>query len=309
MSIPGIRSAQLGILVNAVLATTKLVAGLVGNSYALVADAIESTVDIFTSLVVWGGLRVASREPDESHPFGYGKAESLAAATVALTILGAAVAIAFAAISEIRTPHHAPAPWTLVVLVAVILVKAILSRRVEGVGREIGSSAVKADAAHHLSDAITSAAAFVGISVALWGGPGWESADDWAALFAAGVIAFNGLSLLRQPVNDLMDAMPDASVVARVRRAAEEVPGVLHTEKLAIRRTGLLYRATIHVQADPTMTLHDAHILSGMVKSAIRSTIPEVQSVLVHMEPYHGQVTTRGGENREDEKTGRREDA
>ncbi len=301
MSIPGIRSAQLGILVNAVLATTKLVAGLVGNSYALVADAIESTVDIFTSLVVWGGLRVASREPDESHPFGYGKAESLAAATVALTILGAAIAIAFVAIGEIRTPHHAPAPWTLVVLVAVIAVKAILSRRVQGVGRAIGSSAVKADAAHHLSDAITSAAAFVGISVALWGGPGWEGADDWAALFAAGVIAFNGLSLLRQPVNDLMDAMPDASVVERVRRAAEEVPGVLHTEKLAIRRTGLLYRATIHVQAEPSMTLHDAHILSGMVKSAIRGTLPQVQSVLVHMEPYEGRTA-------EDEKTGRQED-
>ena len=301
MSIPGIRSAQLGILVNAVLATTKLVAGLVGNSYALVADAIESTVDIFTSLVVWGGLRVASREPDESHPFGYGKAESLAAATVALTILGAAVAIAFVAIGEIHTPHHAPAPWTLVVLVAVIAVKAILSRRVQGVGRAIGSSAVKADAAHHLSDAITSAAAFVGISVALWGGPGWEGADDWAALFAAGVIAFNGLSLLRQPVNDLMDAMPDPAVVERVRRAAEDVAGVLHTEKLAIRRTGLSYRATIHVQAEPTMTLHDAHVLSGMVKSAIRSTIPEVQSVLVHMEPYEGQ-------KREDGKTRGRED-
>jgi cation diffusion facilitator family transporter len=304
VSIPGIRSAQLGILVNAVLATTKLVAGLVGNSYALVADAIESTVDIFTSLVVWGGLRVASREPDESHPFGYGKAESLAAATVALTILGAAVAIAFVAIGEIHTPHHAPAPWTLVVLVAVIAVKALLSRRVQGVGRAIGSSAVKADAAHHLSDAITSAAAFVGISVALWGGPGWEGADDWAALFAAGVIAFNGLSLLRQPVNDLMDAMPDPAVVERVRRAAEDVAGVLHTEKLAIRRTGLSYRATIHVQADPSLTLHDAHVLSGMVKSAIRSTIPEVQSVLVHMEPYEGGK----GQKREDGKTGRRED-
>ena len=231
-------------LVNATLAAIKLVSGLVGNSYALVADAIESTIDIFTSLVVWSGLRVASREPDESHPFGYGKAESLASATVALTILGAAVAIAFAALREIRTPHHAPAPWTLAVLVAVIIVKAILSRRVEGVGREIGSSAVKADAAHHLSDAITSAAAFIGISIALWGGPGWESADDWAALFAAGVIAFNGVSLLRQPVNDLMDAMPDATVVERVREAAERVPGVLDTEKLAIRRTGLTYRVT-----------------------------------------------------------------
>jgi cation diffusion facilitator family transporter len=286
VSRPGIRSAQLGMLVNAVLATTKLVAGLVGNSYALVADAIESATDILTSLVVWGGLRVASREPDESHPFGYGKAEPLAAAVVALFIVGAAVAIALAAIREIRTPHHAPAPWTLAVLVGVIIIKTMLSRRVLGVGRDIGSNAVQADAAHHFSDAITSAAAFAGISIALWGGPGWESADDWAALFAAGVIAFNGISLLRRPLNDLMDAMPEAGVVERVRAAAEGVPGVLQTEKLAIRRTGLVYRVTIHVQAEPSMTLHQAHVLSGMVKSAIREALPEVQSVLVHMEPF-----------------------
>lgn len=295
MSRPGIRSAQVGILVNAALATTKFLAGLVGNSYALVADAVESTTDILASLVVWGGLQVASREPDESHPFGYGKAEPLAAAVVALFVLGAAVAIGLASIREIRTPHHAPAPWTLGVLVAVIVVKASLSRRVQGVGRQIGSTAVEADAAHHLSDAITSAAAFVGISVALWGGPGWESADDWAALFAAGIIAFNGINLLRRPLNDLMDAMPESGVVERVRTAAEGVPGVLHTEKLAIRRTGLVYRVTIHVQAEPSLTLHEAHVLSGIVKSAIRAALPEVQSVLVHMEPFEEEKAKKPG--------------
>jgi cation diffusion facilitator family transporter len=293
VSRPGIRSAQVGILVNAALAATKFLAGLVGNSYALVADAVESTTDILASLAVWGGLQVASREPDESHPFGYGKAEPLAAAVVALFVLGAAVAVALASIREIRTPHHAPAPWTLGVLVAVIVVKASLSRRVLGVGRQIGSTAVEADAAHHLSDAITSAAAFVGISVALWGGPGWESADDWAALFASGIIAFNGINLLRRPLNDLMDAMPEAGVVDRVRTAAERVPGVLHTEKLAIRRTGLVYRVTLHVQAEPSLTLHEAHVLSGMVKSAIREALPEVQSVLVHMEPFEADKDDR----------------
>lgn len=288
MSQAGIRSAQLGILANAVLAMAKLVAGLLGSSYALVADAVESSADILTSLVVWGGLHVASREPDESHPFGYGKAEPLAAAVVALTLIGAAIAVAVAAVREIRTPHHAPAPWTLVVLVVVVIAKFLLSRTVGGVARATGSSAVEADAAHHLSDAVTSAAAFIGISIALWGGEGWESADDWAALFAAGVIGFNGFSLLRRPLDDLMDAMPDATIVSRVREAAEAVPGVRATEKLAIRRTGLVYRATIHVQSDPSMSLHDAHIVSGMVKSAITAALPEVQSVLVHMEPWEG---------------------
>ena len=282
----GIRSAQIAILVNAGLAITKLVAGVVGHTYALVADAVESTADIFASTIVWGGLRVAARDPDEEYPFGYGKAEPLAAAVVALMLLGAAAAIAVEAVSEIRTPHLTPAPWTLAVLVAVVLVKWTLSRRVHAVGADIGSTAVKADAWHHMSDAVTSAAAFVGISIALWGGPGWESADDWAALLASGVIVFNGVRMLRPALYDLMDRMPGAEVVEPVRRAAKSVSGVLAVEKLAVRRSGMGYRVTIHVQADPALRLDDAHSLGGAVKAAIRAAVPQVQYVLVHMEPY-----------------------
>lgn len=284
----GIRSAQLGMLVNTGLAMTKLVAGLVGNSYALVADAVESTADVLSSLIVWGGLQVAGRSPDERHPFGYGKAESLAAAVVALMLFGAAVGISVQAIGEIRTPHHTPAPWTLAVLVAVVAIKALLSRRVHGVGTNIGSTAVKADAWHHMSDAVTSAAAFIGIAIALWGGPGWESADDWAALVASGIILFNGVSMLRPAVADLLDQMPGEEVVGPVRQAAESVEGVLATEKLAVRKTGLTYRVTIHVQTDPEMPIREAHIVSGKVKGAIRQAAPRVDSVLVHMEPYDG---------------------
>jgi cation diffusion facilitator family transporter len=282
----GIRSAQIAILVNAGLAITKLVAGVVGHTYALVADAVESTADIFASTIVWGGLRVAARDPDEEYPFGYGKAEPLAAAVVALMLLGAAAAIAVEAVSEIRTPHLTPAPWTLAVLVGVVLVKWTLSRRVHAVGADIGSTAVKADAWHHMSDAVTSAAAFVGISNALWGGPGWESADDWAALLASGVIVFNGVRMLRPALYDLMDRMPGAEVVEPVRRAATSVGGVLAVEKLAVRRSGMGYRVTIHVQADPALRLDDAHSLGGAVKAAIRAAVPQVQYVLVHMEPY-----------------------
>jgi cation diffusion facilitator family transporter len=282
----GIRSAQLGILVNTLLAITKLVAGLVGNAYALVADAVESTADIFSSTIVWGGLRVASRDPDDAYPFGYGKAEPLAAAVVSLMLLAAAVGIAIEAIAEIRTPHSTPAPWTLAVLVAVMTIKWLMSRRVRSVGIDIGSTAVRADAWHHLSDAVTSAAAFVGISIALWGGPGWESADDWAALLASGVIFFNGVNMLRPTLQDLMDRMPGPDVVEPIRRAAESVDGVRATEKLAVRRAGLTYRVTIHVQADPTLSLEAAHVLGGRVKSAIRAAVPSVQYVLVHMEPF-----------------------
>jgi cation diffusion facilitator family transporter len=280
------------------LAMTKLVAGVVGNTYALVADAVESTADIFASLIVWRGLHVASRAADDDYPFGYGKAESLAAAVVALILLGSSTGIAVVAVREIRTPHLTPAPWTLGVLVAVVLVKGLLSRRVLGVGTEIGSTAVKADAWHHMSDAVTSAAAFVGIGIALLGsryrgGSGWESADDWAALAASLVIAYNGIAMLRPAIHDLMDRTPGRDVVEAVRRAAESVPGVLATEKLAVRRAGLVYRVTLHVQAFEELTLHEAHILGGKVKTAIRTAEPRVDYVLVHMEPYIGPPAVR----------------
>ena len=289
----GIRSAQLGLLVNAVLAGVKLVAGLAGNSYALVADAIESTADVMSSLIVWRGLAIAAQPPDDDHPYGHGKAESIAAAAVALMLLGAAVGIAFEAIQEIRSPHGPPAAWTLAVLVSVMLVKALLSRSVYSVGAEIGSSAVKADAWHHLSDAVTSAAAFIGISLAVWGTRAggdirWSVADDWAAVVASGVIAYNGVRLLKPAVHDLMDRMPGADVVEPVRRGAEAVPGVLAIEKLHVRRMGLAYRVNIHVEAEPTMSLDDAHALSHRVADAIRAAVPQVDAVLVHMEPYRG---------------------
>jgi cation diffusion facilitator family transporter len=286
----GIRAAQFGIVVNATLAAVKLAAGIAGNTYALVADAVESTADIFGSLIVWGGLHFASQPADEDHPYGHGKAEALAAAAVSLLLLAAAVGIAVEAVREIRTPHLTPAPWTLAVLAGVMAVKWVLSRRVHRVGTESGSTAVKADAAHHLSDAITSAAAFIGITIALVGSrygaaSGWESADDWAALVASAVIAFNGVTMLRAAVHDLMDRMPGPDVVEPIRYAATSVPGVRAIERLAVRKSGMAYRVTIHVQADPMMPLHEAHVLGGKVKGAIRSAMPQVASVLVHMEP------------------------
>ena len=275
---------------NAVLAATKLVAGIVGNAYVLVADAVESTADIFGSLIVWGGLRISAQPADEEHPYGHGKAEALAGAVVAVLMLGAAVGIAVEAIDQIRHPHSPPAPWTLGVLVTVIVVKWALSQRVQQVGSDIGSTAVRVDAWHHLSDALTSGAAFVGIAVALWGvrrgDMRWAAADDWAALLAAGIIAFNALTLTRAAVDELMDRMPGDEVVGPVRRVAERVSGVLAIEKLYVRKVGLGYRATIHVQADPAMSLHDAHALGHRVQQTILAEESRVSSVLVHMEPY-----------------------
>ncbi|MDB4917853.1 MAG: cation diffusion facilitator family transporter [Gemmatimonadetes bacterium] len=286
-----VRAVQLGLLVNAALVAIKLTAGIVGNTYALVADAAESMTDIISSLVVWGGLRLAEKPPDEDHPFGHGRAEALAAAIVSITLLGAAIAIAVLAVREIRTPHHIPAPFTLLIAGGVLVAKGLLARRVSRVGVATGSTALKGDAFHHLSDALSSLAAFVGIGVALLGnrylgGSGWESADDWAALIASIVVFANGVHLLRPAINELMDRTPSNGIVEPIASAARATPGVREIEELKVRKAGLGYLVELHVQADPELSLRHAHVLSGRVKQAIRAARPDIQAVLIHMEPY-----------------------
>lgn len=282
----GIRAAQAGLIINALLMVVKLVAGIVGNSYALVADAVESSTDILSSLIVWGGLQIASRPADETHPYGHGKAETLAAAAVSLMLMGAAISITIAAVREILTPHYQPALFTLFVAGGVVIIKEVLFRTVLQVGEETESGAVQADAWHHRSDAISSGAAFIGIALAIWGGRGWESADDWAALVAAAVIFVNGIRLLMPSLHALMDRQVDAELLEAIDAAARSIPGVHHTEKLRVRRHGMEYYVDLHVQADPELTLHEAHVISGKVKSAIRAAVPAVQDALIHMEPY-----------------------
>ena len=288
---PGIRVAKLGLAANAALAAAKLAAGVFGHTYALVADAVESCADIVASLVVWGGLAVAARPADADHPYGHGRAEALAAAAVSALLVAAALGIAAEAVREIRTPHRVPAPWTLLVLVGVFAVKWALARRVRALGQATASVAVQADAGHHLSDALTSGAAFVGILVAVVGTrttrhPAWASADDWAALVASAVIAVNGVRLLRPALHELMDGMPDPAVTGAVERAARGVAGVLDVEKLHVRRHGAALYVDIHVQADRRTPLDAAHVLGGKVKGAVRAAVPAVAGVLVHMEPY-----------------------
>jgi len=284
-----IRWAQAGLLINAVLVLVKLIAGIVGHANALVADAVESSADIFSSLIVWMGLSIAARPADEDHPYGHGKAEPLAAAVVSLMLLGAAVGISILAIREIRTPHHLPSPFTLFVAAGVIIVKEILYRRVSRVGKDVGSTAVTADAWHHRADAVSSLAAFIGISIALIGGRGWEAADDWAALVAAILVAVNGVRTLRPAISGLMDEAPDTTVKVRAMEAACSVDGVRKVENLKLRRSGLGFYVDLHVQADPVITLEDAHEIAARVKYAILDAIPNAVNVLVHMEPFRSE--------------------
>jgi len=272
-------------IVNFIFAAAKILGGLIGNAYVLIADGIESALDIAGSLVIWGGLKFAARPPDETHPYGHGKAEPIAAVVVAFGVLAAALGLATESVREIRTPHHGPAPFTLGILIVVIVVKEILFRYVNRIGRNVESTAVQTDAWHHRSDALTSAAAFIGISAALIGGRGWESADDWAALFACGVIAANGVRLLRPALSEIMDTAPRGEIVDRVRNAACAVPGVIEVEKCFVRKMGVSYYVDLHVLVNGSISVYEGHELAHRVKDAIRATNPRIADVLVHIEP------------------------
>ncbi|MFO0838096.1 MAG: cation diffusion facilitator family transporter [Phycisphaerae bacterium] len=281
----GARLAVIGLLANVGLAIVKLLAGLLGNSYALVADAVESMADIFASVVVWGGLRIAARNPDDDHPYGHGKAEALAALIVSLMLIAAAIGIAIEAVREILIPHHVPAAYTLWVLLAVVVTKELLFRFVARAASDTGSTAVTADAWHHRSDAITSVSAFAGISIALWGGQPYAPADDWAALLASGVIFYNAVRLMRAPLHELMDAAQD-DLVDQVREVSIRTPAVAGVEKILARKSGSHYWVDLHLEVDPAMSVRDAHGVAHQVKDAIRRSLPQVRDVLVHVEPH-----------------------
>ncbi len=280
-----LRVTFLGMVVNTVLAVGKMAAGFVGQSHALIADGVESLADLFSSLIVWRGLVIASEPADADHPYGHGKAEPLASAMVATMLLLAALWIAVNAVREIFHPHGAPAPWTLVVLVVVVVVKETLSRHVFHEAASVDSTAVKGDAWHHRSDAITSLFAGIGIAVSLIGGKGYEAADDAAALLASFVIGWNGASLLREAFGELMDTAPNLSVVEEVRRLAASVPGVCGVEKCFIRKMGWQLHVDMHVEVDGQLTVERAHAIAHQVKDHLRTQLPKVRDVLIHIEP------------------------
>lgn len=281
----GIRSTIIGIAVNFLLALVKGVAGFAGNSYALIADAIESASDVVSSLIVVSGLRIAAKPRDENHPYGHGKAEPIAAMVVALSLVGAAFTIVFQSVHEIITPHHAPAPFTLIVLSIVVITKESLFRFVFTVGEKVQSTAVKTDAWHHRSDAVTSAAAFVGISIALLGGEGYESADDWAALFASVIIVYNAYRLFRPALNEVMDAAPPPEIERQVRSVALSVPGVLTLDKCFVRKMGLDYFVDLHVVVNGNLSVREGHRIGHEVKDAVCRAHPRIIDVLIHIEP------------------------
>lgn len=274
-----------GAIINAFLAAVKIVAGIFGSSYALIADGIESSLDVLSSLVVFGGFKVALRPPDHEHPYGHGKAESLAALLVSGMLLAAGVVVAVQSIREILSPSDGPAPFTLAILVAVIVVKEGLFRIVQRAAQQSNSTALTADAWHHRSDAATSLAAFTGISIALIGGPDYAVADDAAALIAAGFIVWNGGRILVRALNEVMDASAPEEVERQIRNVAGHVAGVQMVEKCSVRKAGLHYHVDIHVLVDGELTVREGHEIARAVRRALRESTLNIHDSMVHVEP------------------------
>jgi len=281
----GARLVLRGVGLNLLLAVIKFAGGILGSTYALIADGVESLLDVASSLLVWAGFRYAAKPPDADHPYGHGKAEPLAAIAVALVMLCAAGWIGIHAMREILTPHQAPHWGTLPLLVFIVATKWGFSRRMAKAGAEHGGTALGAEAWHHASDALTSAAAFIGISVAVIAGPGYAAADDWAALVACLVIALNGLLIFRKAFGEIMDVAASDETHLQVRRLACAVPGVVAVDKCRVRRSGLALLVEIQIVVDPRITVFAGHALAHEVQDALVGADLAITHVAVHVEP------------------------
>ncbi|MFA6999548.1 MAG: cation diffusion facilitator family transporter [Candidatus Paceibacterota bacterium] len=280
-----LKTTYFSILSNALLAAIKWTAGYFGNSYALIADAIESTTDIFSSALVLFGIKYSSKPADKNHPYGHGRIEPLVTFLVVGFLMVSAGIIARQAIINIHTPHELPRAYTLFILAGIIIWKEISYRLVIKKSKETKSSSLKADAWHHRSDAITSVAAFIGITIALIMGKGFESADDWAALFASLFILYNCYLIFRPALGEVMDEHTHDDVALKIKELSKKVVGILDTEKCLIRKTGMKYHVDLHITVDGSISVREGHFISHKFKDKIQEEMPEISNILIHIEP------------------------
>lgn len=280
-----IRAALFSIAGNTFLALAKGITGIVGNSTALMADAIESTSDVFASMLVLFGIRYSAKPPDDNHPYGHGKAEPLVTFAVVGILVISATVIAYESISNLRTPQLAPESFTLVVLGAIILIKEFSYRFVSKKGKETESTSLKADAWHHRSDAITSLAAFIGISIAVFMGEGYEKADEWAALASCPIILYNAFRIFRPALSEIMDEDTYDDLTIKIRAIAASVDGVSGTEKCMVRKTGMTYQVDLHLLVPGNISVDEGHRTAHNVKDKIQEKLPQIADIHIHVEP------------------------
>ena len=280
------RAALLGLSVNLSLGVIKLLGGLIGHSFALISDAVNSFGDVFASLVVLLALYVARRPADAEHPYGHTRAEAIAGANVALLIILSALYVGWEAVQRFGLRHTLPPVWTLWIAGANVLIKEWLYQYKYRVGRRTGSVALIANAWDHRSDAFCSLSVLVGLSFVRWGGPDWIWADELAALVVVAAITGTGIALFHKSTSELMDVQAEAEFVNRVRQSARDVSGVEAVEKLWVRKSGLEYFVDIHIEVDENLTVAEGHRIGHDVKDGLLHQFPVLRDVLVHLEPH-----------------------
>lgn len=281
-----LRAAGIGLAVNLALGVVKLVGGIVGASFALISDAVNSLGDALNSAVTVGALWYAQQPADDEHPYGHTRVETVAAAYVSIVIVLSALFVGYEAASRLTLRHTIPPVWTLWIAGANVLIKEVLFRYKRGVGQRTGSLAIIANAWDHRSDALCSLAVVVGLAVVRWGGPPYIWADEAAALVVVSLILWTGGSLLRQSTSELLDPQASDTVLGSIRRIASEVPGVRAVEKLRVRKTGIEYLVDVHIQVDGGMSVASGHQIGHLVKDRLVNELAAVRDVLVHLEPY-----------------------
>lgn len=280
-----LNTTYISIIGNILLALVKGVAGVFGHSFALVADAIESTTDVFSSILVLVGLKYSTRPPDKNHPYGHGKAEALVTFGVVGFLVVSATLIAYNSIINIQTPHETPENYTLIVLAMIVLIKEVFYRFVSKRSIETKSTSLQADAWHHRSDAITSLMAFIGILIAILLGDGYEAADDWAALIASGIIVYNAYLIFRPALGEIMDEHFHDDLVEEIRNLSNQVEGVVDTEKCFIRKSGISYHVDLHLIVKGNITVKEGHEIAHNLKNFLSGHLPEITDILIHVEP------------------------
>lgn len=287
-----IRAVYVSIAGNTLLAVVKGVAGYTGNSFALMADAIESTADIFSSILLLLGLAYATRPPDQNHPYGHGRAESLMTFAVVGFLVVSATFIAVQSVHNIQTPQQAPEVYTLWILLAIIIIKEASYRYMAHKSRQTGSTSLKADAWHHRADAITSVCAFIGIAIAVWMGDEYATAEDWAALIASAIIMYNAWLIFRPALGEIMDEQLHPELIDGIRKVARQVDGVMDTEKCFVRKTGMSYYVDLHAIVDGQLSVVEGHQIAHRLQDRLREEWPEIIGVLVHVEPHDANYST-----------------
>lgn len=294
----GRRIAVAGVFVSAVLAIVNVVVGSRTGSVSVVAIGLEFAGDVLASGVVLVGLFVASRPPDDNHPYGHGRIETVAGLFVGFVLMAAGAAIVLRSLMALREPTIVPAAAAIVSLVVAMAVRAVMCTVKLRVARRIGSLALRSDAWNDSVDILSGAAALTAVVLAQLDPARFASADAWGGAVVGIIVAWTGIRVVRLATLDLADTMPDPRMIEAARRVALAVPGVVAVEKQFARKTGLQYHIDLHLEVDPEMTVRESHRIGHDVQARVRDELSWVADVLVHVEPAGGVRPPGAGDDR-----------